>query len=107
MFKSHGDDGYRTLAPGVAMRSLVHGDRTVMVRFRIAAGSALPPHRHPHEQTGLLLSGRATFTVAGEPREVGPGDSWCIPGDVEHSFVASEDCEAIELFAPVREEYLG
>ena len=38
--------------------------------------------------------------------EVEPGDSWCLPGGVEHSVVALEDSVVVEVFSPVREDYL-
>lgn len=95
------------MADRIEMKNLVHGPGTMMVRFRFAAGGGLPPHSHPHEQTGLLLSGRARFTIAGETSEVGPGDAWCVPGGTEHSFMALEESVAVEVFSPVREEYLG
>lgn len=100
------EDGYRQIADGIEMKTQVHGERTLMAEFRLAAGSELPPHSHPHEQTGYALSGRARFTIAGEVATVGPGDSWCIPGGVEHSVAVLEDSVVVEVFSPVREEYL-
>ena len=35
-----------------------------------------------------------------------PGDSWCIGGDVEHGAEILEDSVAVEVFSPVREDYL-
>jgi quercetin dioxygenase-like cupin family protein len=34
------------------------------------------------------------------------GGSWCIPSGVEHGAQCSEDAVAIEVFSPVREDYL-
>ncbi len=107
MITRQSDHGYRRMADGVEMRTLVHGPSTMMVHFHLEAGSVLPPHSHPHEQTGLLLSGRARFTIDGDTSEVGPGDAWCVPGGTEHAFAALEDCVVVEVFSPVREEYLS
>jgi len=106
MFYAQTDAGYRPLAEGVEMKSLVHGAQTHMVVFRISAGSGVPAHRHPHEQTGFLVSGRLAMTVGDRTVELGPGDAWNIPGDAEHSAEALEACTAIEVFSPVREDYL-
>lgn len=38
--------------------------------------------------------------------EAGPGDSWCIPADVAHGATVLEDTVAVEVFSPVREDYL-
>lgn len=107
MVNTHAEDGYRPVAGGVVMRNLVQGEHTMMLRFRLAKGSRLPPHSHPQEQTGFLVDGALRFTIAGEVSDVRPGDSWCIPGGVEHSVEALVDSEAIEIFSPLREAYLA
>jgi quercetin dioxygenase-like cupin family protein len=89
------------------MASMVHGEKTLMARFKLDKGCAIPNHNHPHEQTGLLLSGRMLFTVDGIEYDVSPGDSWCIGSDVLHSARAVEDSVAVEMFSPVREDYLA
>lgn len=106
MFKKKSEMTYRKLLEGVKMGTMVHGEKTLMARFRLEKGCAIPDHNHPHEQTGLLLSGRMVFTVDGTELEVMPGDSWCIGSDLPHSARALEDSVAVEIFSPVREDYL-
>jgi quercetin dioxygenase-like cupin family protein len=106
MFTKHDLSGYTTPLDRIRMKTLVHGDRTLMAEFRLEQGAVLPRHKHPHEQTGYLVSGRIELVIGGEMHEVSAGDSWCIPGDVEHSAIARENSVAIEVFSPVREDYL-
>ena len=80
MFKKKNELTYRKLV-GVKMAP-GDGEKTLMARFRLEKGCAIPDHNHPHEQTGLLLSGRMVFTVDGTDHDVEPGDSWCIGSDV-------------------------
>lgn len=77
-----------------------------MTEFPMEKGSTLPRHSHPHEQTGYLVKGNMTLTIGAETFAVGPGDSWCIPGGMEHGAVMLEDTLAVEVFSPVREEYI-
>ncbi len=107
MVSIHSEDGYRQAAEGIVMKNLVQGEKTMMLRFKLAAGSRLPAHSHPHEQTGFVVRGKGRFTIAGETSVVGPGDSWCVPGGVEHAVEALEDSEVIEIFSPLREAYLA
>ena len=66
----------------------------------------VPDHAHPHEQMGLLLSGRLEFTVGGVTRTLEPGDIWRIPGTVPHSARAvGGPAVALDVFHPVREDY--
>ena len=44
--------------------------------------------------------------IGDEKREVEAGDSWSIPGGVEHSGEILEDSVVVEVFSPVRKEYL-
>ncbi len=106
MFAGCDADGYREALPGIRMKTIVYGEKTLMTEFRMEAGSSLPSHAHPHEQTGYLVEGRMRLTIGSETFEVGPGDSWCIPGEVRHAAGIVENSIAIEVFAPVREEYL-
>ena len=106
MFNKHDNTGYREPLKGIQQKTLVYGQRTLTVEFRLQKGAVLPMHEHPHEQTGYLVSGRLDLTIGGETRRQGPGDSWCIPGATEHGAKAIEDSVAVEVFSPVREDYL-
>ena len=106
MFRKNSSDGYAPALPGIEMKTLVHGKNTLMAEFLLAKGCLLPKHRHPHEQTGYLVKGAIRLTIGAKVFDVRPGDSWCIPGDVEHSAAIVEDSVAIEVFSPVREDYL-
>ena len=106
MFRKKNTGESKQLMEGIELTTLVHGEKTLMGQFKIARGSAIPSHSHPHEQTGFLVSGKVRFNVDGEKMDAEAGDSWCLPGNVEHSAEALEDSVIIEVFSPVREDYL-
>ncbi len=106
MYRQPDSNGFRDVLDRIRQKTLVHGERTLMAEFRLEKGAVLPPHSHPHEQTGYLVSGSLDLTIGTETHRVAPGGSWCVPGNVEHSAVAGEDSVAIEVFSPVREDYL-
>ena len=106
MFYNHNEKDYREVLDGISMKTLVYGDKTLLCEFKLAKGSQLPLHAHPHEQTGYLVSGQMQLTIGKTTFEVLPGDSWNIPGDVEHCAEIVEDTVAIEVFSPVREDYI-
>lgn len=94
------------MLPGVVRRSIAWGERASVVELHLKRGSSVPPHSHPHEQCGYLVRGLFAFTIGGKTEEVRPGGGWYIPGGVEHSVAVLEDSVAIDVFSPVREEYL-
>ena len=106
VFAHAADEGFVDALPGIRRKTLAHGDATLLTEFRLEAGAVLPVHDHPQEQTGYLVAGRLRLTVGDETRDMSPGDSWSIPGDFPHGGVALEDTVAVEVFSPVREDYL-
>jgi len=93
------------MLPGIIRRTLSEGAHTMLCELRMKAGSVVPPHTHPHEQTGYLASGRFRFRLGDQWRELGAGDSWSVPGGVEHEVEVLEDAIAIDVFSPARDEY--
>lgn len=91
---------------GVRRKTLVHGDKTMLCRFELDKGADLPLHSHPYEQTGYLISGEMVFTIDGKKHEMRSGDSWCIKANIEHAVKVVEDVTLVELFSPVREDFL-
>ena len=106
MFGRRSAQGYRECLDGILAKTLAYGTHTLMTEFILSKGKSLPDHAHPHEQIGYLVSGRLRLTIAEETREMAPGDSWCVPGNVRHEVYVIEDSKAIEIFSPRREEYL-
>jgi quercetin dioxygenase-like cupin family protein len=106
MYLKTSSDGYHSPLAGIAQKTLVHGDKTLMTEFRLEKGAILPRHSHAHEQTGYLVSGKLRLHIEGQSYDCDPGDSWCVAGDAEHGADVLEDAVAIEVFSPVREEYL-
>jgi quercetin dioxygenase-like cupin family protein len=106
MIYKKNNEGFRSPLEGVSYKTLVHGDKTSLSLFRLEKGAEIPPHSHPHEQTGYMVEGKMVFRVGEEEFIAEPGDSWSIPGGVEHSVSTLEDCLVVEVFSPVREDYL-
>ena len=106
MFNSKNSYPYRPLIDGVTMRPLTVGEKTLLCEFHLEKGYKLPSHRHPYEQTGYLVSGKLNFRIDDQWHMAGPGDSWSIPENMEHEVEILEDSVVLELFSPVRPDYL-
>ncbi|MCL5279679.1 MAG: cupin domain-containing protein [Planctomycetes bacterium] len=106
MFEKHDRKGYKTALPGIRRKTLCYGARTLMAEFVLEQGSVLPLHSHPHEQIGYLVKGHICLKVGAKEHDVTAGDSWCVPSGVEHAAQSLEDSIAVEVFSPVRADYL-
>lgn len=105
-FLKSGGGSFHNIFPGVDIRTFA-GERMLLSYVTFEPGAVVRDHSHPHEQLGMLISGRAEFTVGGVTRILGPGDMWRIPGGVVHRVVAlDEPVVALDVFNPIREDYL-
>jgi quercetin dioxygenase-like cupin family protein len=81
--------------PGSERARLFEGkDHAAQVSFflsRHAPGEGPGLHRHPYEETFILLGGTATFTVGDETIEADPGHVLIVPPNTPHKFVNSGD----------------
>ncbi len=88
------------------MRPLVFEQKTILCEFKLDKGYKLPAHIHPYEQTGYLVSGKLNFRMENKWRIAEAGDSWSIPENMEHEVDILEDSVVLELFSPIRPDYL-
>jgi quercetin dioxygenase-like cupin family protein len=95
-----------TIFPGVHIRTCA-AEKMMLSVVEMEPGAVVEEHAHPHEQVGMLLAGRVQFTIGGETRTLQPGDLWRIPGGVRHKVVVLDaPSKALDIFMPVREDYL-
>lgn len=87
-------------------RQVLHGEKLTLARLILRRGAEVPEHQHSNEQITTLLEGRLMFSIAGEPLELSAGESLVIPPNVPHRVVALEDAVALDVFAPVREDWI-
>lgn len=91
--------------PGVFINTMA-GENMMISIVELEPHSEVLPHKHPHEQMGLLLSGELTFTIGDETRTIKPGEMWRIPGGIVHGCLAGDEpAVAIDVFNPIREDY--
>ncbi len=95
----------REIVPGYHGR-FVHGDQMTCAYWEIRAAAELPEHRHPHEQIVNMLQGEFELTVDGTPLHLKPGDVVVLKSNVPHSGRAITDCRILDVFHPIREDYL-
>jgi quercetin dioxygenase-like cupin family protein len=106
MFYKSTDDDFQKVLEGITIKTLVVGEKMLLSEFHMEKGSRLPIHAHPQEQTGRLLKGRIILSIGNEKSEILPGDCWIVPSNAEHGAEVLEESIAIEVFSPVREDYL-
>ena len=79
------------------------GGHHALIEMITPTGLGAPPHVHRREaETFSVLDGVLSFTVGGDPIDVGPGEVLHIPRDTPHAFTVTTAHPAryLTVFAP-------
>ena len=66
----------------------------------------MPSHAHLNEQVSMVMSGVVLFRVDGRETVVKAGEVIQIPANVPHEIEVLEDALAIDVFSPVRQDWI-
>lgn len=87
-------------------RKMIHGEGLTVARLSLKKGAAVPEHSHVNEQISMIEKGVLRFHIGGKEILVSAGGVMKIPPHVPHGVIAEEDSIAIDIFTPVREDWL-
>jgi quercetin dioxygenase-like cupin family protein len=87
-------------------RKLVSGEKVMVARLGLSKDCLVPLHHHESEQISMILEGALKFELEGREVLVHAGEVLVIPSNVPHSALAMEDTIAIDVFSPIRHDWL-
>lgn len=87
-------------------RRYVTADRVTVARFELKGGGVVPRHSHENEQVTCVISGALRFKFDGRAVLAQGGDVVQIPSWAEHEVEILEDTVAIDVFSPVRQDWI-
>ena len=87
-------------------RRLITGDRMTVAQFELKRDGVVPSHSHDQEQFTCVLSGRLKFVMNGHEIIAGPGEVVQIPGCVPHEVHVLEDTRVMDVFSPIRQDWI-
>jgi len=80
--------------------------RMMFLLVDMKPGQIIPEHRHPHEQMGICLKGKAEFISGEDKFPVETGTFYWIKPNEPHSVKVIEESTFLDVFSPPREDYL-
>jgi quercetin dioxygenase-like cupin family protein len=84
----------------------IEGREITFAVVELGPNSVVPEHRHRNEQIGMVIRGAVRFSVGDETRDLEPGGTWRILGDVPHIVEAGpEGAVVIDVFSPIRSDW--
>ncbi len=87
-------------------RKVVTGEKVMVAQLWLFKDCLVPLHHHESEQISLILQGALKFELAGREVMVRAGEVLVIPSNVPHSALAIEDTTGIDVFSPIRHDWL-
>jgi quercetin dioxygenase-like cupin family protein len=97
----------KQISDGV-IRQTIHGKTLMICRLTIAPGTVTVAHQHLNEQMTIVEKGRVRFVLGTGVQEFGPGDVLLLPSSFWHGATAlDEEVVLIDIFSPIREDFLG
>ena len=87
-------------------RRYISGEQVTLAKFFLKKGCLVQAHSHENEQLSTVVSGALRFVVDGAPVTVKAGETLLIPPFSSHSAEALEDSEVLDVFSPVRKDWI-
>ena len=87
-------------------RKIVTGDKAMVAQVFLKKDAVVPEHHHDSEQITYILEGALKFEIDGREIVVRKGEVLSIPSNVPHRAVALEDTVDLDIFSPIRTDWL-
>ena len=93
------------LSPTIG-RKIIAGEKAMVAQVFLAKGAVVPEHHHESEQITYILKGALLFQIDGKEVLVSAGEVLRIPSYMPHAAVAIEDTLDLDIFSPIRHDWL-
>lgn len=90
----------------VISRRVFTGEKAMVAQVFLKKDAVVPLHRHESEQITYILKGALKFELQGSEVVVREGEVLLIPSNVPHRAVALEDTLDLDVFSPIRHDWL-
>ena len=91
----------------VISRKVISGDKAMVAQVFLKKDAVVPEHHHESEQLTYILEGALKFELEGQEVVVRRGEVLHIPSNVPHRAVALEDTLDVDIFSPIRTDWLS
>jgi quercetin dioxygenase-like cupin family protein len=102
-----GDDiEWEVVGEGLKRKIMGYDDKIMLVKVDFQVGAIGVMHEHYHSQVTYVESGEYELTIGDETKTVKGGDSFYIPPHVLHGAICTKAGVLIDVFSPIREDFM-
>lgn len=92
---------------GIRRQILGYNGQLMMARINFRKGAVGTLHDHPHVQASYVASGRFKVTIDGKDKILNQGDGFFVPPGAVHGCECLEEGTLIDVFSPVRNDFIS
>ena len=100
------DQEWEVVGEGVKRKIMGYDDKIMLVKVAFDEGGIGYKHEHHHSQVTYVESGSFDFSIGDVTKTVKGGDSVFIPPHVLHGAICTEAGILIDVFSPIREDFM-
>ena len=97
---------WQTVGEGIRRKIVGYDRQLMMVKVAFETGGVGAVHEHYHSQITHIESGKFEIEIGGEKKVLSAGDAYYIPPHVLHGALCLEAGVLIDVFSPMREDFL-
>ncbi|MEZ4900655.1 MAG: cupin domain-containing protein [Spirosomataceae bacterium] len=90
----------------IRRKIMSYTNELMLVKVAFLQGGIGTAHHHPHLQMSYVASGLFEITIGEECKTLKAGDVYFVPSDVVHGAVCLEDGLLIDVFNPMRQDFV-
>lgn len=106
VFIDNKDVTLEDMGNGIKRKIMAWDERLMLVKVFFEKGAVGTLHKHHHTQITHIESGVFEVEIGGEKKVLSTGDAFFIPPNVIHGAVCLEPGVLIDVFSPMREDFI-
>lgn len=97
---------WEVVGEGLKRKIMGYDDKIMLVNVHFEVGAIGVLHEHYHSQVTYVVSGEFELTIGDETKMIKAGDAFYIPPHVWHGAVCKKSGVLIDVFSPIREDFM-
>ncbi len=91
----------------IKRKIMAYNKDLMLVKVAFEKGGIGTMHQHPHLQISYIAEGKFEVTIAGISKILQKGDVYFVPSNTLHGAICLESGILIDVFNPLREDFLA
>lgn len=97
---------WENLGDGIQRQLYGYDNTIMMVKVKFEKNAVGQLHQHFHSQVTFVESGVFEMTINNEKKIIKGGDGYYVPPNILHGVICLEPGMLVDVFSPMREDFL-